>query len=102
MHQSADDYMPRIVTAAIRASVAPTSETEATSGITKLSGSRPLLKVCVAITREKKEMKKKLIKLVVKEIVISDSRSGVNPITVPRENAAAPNMMCIDAAAISI
>lgn len=86
---------------AIKASVAPMSETEATRGMTKLSGSRPRLKVCVATAMEKKEIKRKLMRLEARAIITRNARSGLNPVTLPMRNAARPKRMCHAAAAIS-
>jgi len=52
------------------------SEIGATKGMTKLSGSRPRLKVCVAMVRERKEMKRKLMRLETKAMITRDARSG--------------------------
>lgn len=53
----------RIINTIIRMKVETVSETEVVRGITKLSGSNPRLKVCVAIASEKMEIMRKLITL---------------------------------------
>jgi len=81
--------------------VALTSETDATRGMTKLSGSRPRLKVCVATAIEKREIKRKLMRLETRAIITRNAMSELNPVTLPMRNATRPNRMCHVATAIS-
>lgn len=83
-----------IITATIKASVAVISDTEATRGMMKLSGSSPRLKVCVTTAMEKKETKRKLIRFAIKAMITSPTRSAFNPVALPIRYAATPKRTC--------
>jgi hypothetical protein len=75
--------MPSRVNAVIKERVDTVSATDVVSGMTKLSGSSPRLKVCVAMVNAKTEMTRKLKALEKRESLMMKTGSTATSVTCP-------------------